>query len=68
MTTYKREITKEEYDEIMKESNGKGILPDRLKSKYFDVSILCGYGLYSAGVREKDGKYYLVYSIGDSCD
>lgn len=68
MVNCTREITKEEYDEIMAASKGRGYVPDSLETKYFDVSILCGYGLYSTRVYEKDEKYYLNYNRGESCD
>lgn len=31
-------------------------------------SIIMGYGAYCAEVKEIDGKYYLSYERGDSCD
>lgn len=68
MVSCTREITKEQYDEIMAASNGRGFVPRSLETKYFDVSILCGYGLYGSSVREQDGKYFLNYSRGESCD
>ncbi len=63
-----REITKEEYDEIMTASNGHGHVPINLETKYFNICILCGYGLYGTKVREENGKYFLDYSIGETCD
>lgn len=68
MTTCRREITKEQYDEIMRESNGKGFVPSTLETKYFSTDILRGYGLYGTIVYESDGKHILQYDIGDSCD
>ena len=62
------EITKEQYEEIMEASNGRGFVPESLETRYFDVSILCGYGLYGTRVYEKDGKCYLWYKTGSSCD
>lgn len=62
------EITKEQYEEIMEASNGRGFVPESLETRYFNVTILCGYGLYGTRVFEKDGKYYLWYKTGSSCD
>ena len=31
-------------------------------------SVIMGYGCYCARVYEQDGKYYLSYDMGDSCD
>ena len=68
MTHCTRELTKEQFDEIMAESKGAGRVPNWLESKHFSESTLLGYGLYGTHVYEKDNKYYLDYSIGDSCD
>ena len=58
MTEVKREITKEEYEKAKNQS------PYTLISD----SIIMGYGCYGATVYEQDGKYYLRFSMGDSCD
>lgn len=51
-------ISKEEYDKA--QANGAySIIGD---------SIKMGYGVYGASVTEVDGRYYLSYSRGDSCD
>ena len=63
-----REITQAEYEEIMRESNGRGIVPEHLETKYFSPTILRGYGLYGTRVYTRDGKYYLDYNTGSSCD
>ena len=69
MTESTREITKEEYDEIMEASDGRGFVPANLEEKYFSISVLCGYGLYGTRVyKGDDGKYYLWFKTGDSCD
>lgn len=68
MTENTIEITKEQFDEIMAASNGKGYVPAELETKYFSISILWGYGLYGTKVYEKDGKYCLWYKTGSSCD
>lgn len=57
MNDVKRELTKEEYE--------KGKI-----NPYYLISdnIKMGYGAYGAEVHEEDGKYYLTFSMGDSCD
>ena len=52
------EISKEEYDKAL-EHGADSIISD---------AIHMGYGVYGANVKENDGKYYLTYSRGDSCD
>ena len=36
--------------------------------RYFDVSILCGYGLYNCRVTKQGDKYICTYETGSSCD
>ena len=59
------EISKEVYDRAKANRN---YIVSEDKKDLFDISILCGYGLYNAKVYEKDGKYYCSYETGDSCD
>lgn len=59
MVHIKREITKEQAENVIHHNNWEGI---------FDISEVCGYGVYGERVREEDGKYYVEYSRGDSCD
>lgn len=61
-------ITKEDYDEIMKESNGSGHVPGKMESRFFSDSVIFGYGLYGTKAYEKDGEHFIDYKIGDSCD
>ena len=58
MTDVNREITKEEYDKA-KEEGAYSIISE---------AIVMGYGAYGAYVYEKEGKYFLTYSSGSSCD
>lgn len=51
------EISKEEYDKA--KDDPKSIIGD-------DIKI--GYGCYLAKVEEINGKYYLSYDRGESCD
>lgn len=52
------EITKEDYDKALAEGAYSIINP----------AIVMGYGVYGAKVKEIEGKYYLSYSRGSSCD
>ena len=63
-----REITKEQYEEIMEASDNRGFVHPNLEEKYFSIAVLCGYGLYGTKAYKQDGKYYLWYKTGDSCD
>ena len=58
MVSVSYEITEEEY----KKAKAEGV--------YFIIpeSIIMGYGCYGATAAEHDGKYYLSYDRGDSCD
>lgn len=58
MVSVKREITEEEYKKALEEG------PRSIVSE----AVICGYGCYGATVSEYDGKYYLSYERGDSCD
>lgn len=61
----KREIDKEIYDRAMA-NNGFIVSAD--KGNVFTISELCGYGVYRPMVKEENGKYYVYYTLGDSCD
>lgn len=52
------EISKEEYDKALTEGP-ESIIGDAVKM---------GYGLYHSSVSEVDGKYYLSYTRGNSCE
>lgn len=58
MKRFSFEISKEEYEKALKEG-ADSIISDGIKM---------GYGVYGAKVTEVDGKYYLAYDRGDSCD
>ena len=51
------EISKEEYERA-----------DGNPYKIISEDIIMGYGCYCAELTEADGKYYLSYDIGSSCD
>ena len=52
------EITKDEYEQAL-ENGADSIIGE---------AIHMGYGVYSSSVSEMDGKYYLTYERGNSCD
>ena len=58
MVSVKREITEEEYKKALEEG------PRSIVSE----SVIQGYGCYGATVSEHDGKFYLSYERGESCD
>ena len=60
MKDYTRELTKDQWDRYW-----KGELD---KSELHSEEAICGYGVYWSRPYEKDGKYYLPYSMGSSCD
>ena len=58
MVSEKYEITEEEYQQALKDG-ALSIVPE---------CIVMGYGCYGARVSENDGKYYIAYERGSSCD
>ena len=58
-----REISKEVYDEAVLHH---GYIQDR--SKVFTPAECFGYGIYNDRVFERDGKYYVNFEMGESCD
>lgn len=59
------EVTKDVWERAQR---NHGYMAEEDKDKLFDVSILCGYGLYSCKVREQDGKYICSWWRGETCD
>lgn len=43
-------------------------MTDADKNEIFDISILCGYGIYNCQVHEENGKYICTWMRGESCD
>ena len=60
-----KEITKEIYNHA--KDNRNYITPGD-RDKVFTISELCGYGVYGDQVFERDGKFYVSYLLGSSCD
>lgn len=63
MNRCKREISKEIYDR-----SERGYLKGPDYQKVFSQSELMGYGVYNDKVYEEDGKYYISFELGSSCD
>lgn len=55
----KREITKEQYDRAVNDHDARGIFTD---------SEVMGYGVYDTKYTEEDGKYFVSFCLGSSCD
>ena len=60
-----REITREQYDRALQHNRN---LAESDKEAVFSVSELCGYGIYDTYVFERNGRYYVRFVIGSSCD
>ena len=59
------EISKEKYDDYASRPYGEW---KSEVEKTLPTAWICGYGYYGSRLATKDGKYYLVHSIGSSCD
>jgi hypothetical protein len=66
MVSCKRKITKDVYDRAMQ--NKSHYIASEDYEKVFDVSEICGYGVYGAIAKEIDGEYYCLFDMGSSCD
>lgn len=60
MTFKKREISKEQFEAVKAGQMS-------VYSFFYDWERF-GYGIYSPHVIELDGKYFVSYYMGDSCD
>lgn len=60
-----REITKEIYDRAIKNRN---YVAEEDRNEVWDIAELCGYGIYGDQVCEEDGKYFVKYYRGSTCD
>lgn len=54
-----REITEEQYKNVKERQDASGI---------FSEAEVLGYGIYQERYYEKDGKYYVDFEMGTSCD
>lgn len=64
----KKEISKEVFDRCTKMRNGTYQLSPDDYVVVFTESERYGYGIYYDYCIEEDGKYYVIYDRGDSCD
>lgn len=58
-----KEITKEKYDYYESQPSVSASIKSEMPN-----DIICGYGYYGGYIYESNGKYYMRYSIGSSCD
>lgn len=65
MPYIKREISKEIYDRTKANNNCMSKEDTR---EVFSISELCGYGVYGERLVEDDGKYYIEFYRGSTCD
>ena len=67
MTEYlRREITREQYDRAVNEHHN--YLAKEDEEIVFTIDERWGYGVYGARVFSEDGKYYVTYRLGSTCD
>lgn len=67
MEEVKWEYSKAEYEEFKKLEAEKKLNAEFSKNRISD-SIRYGYGFYGVRLREENGKYYAILSIGSTCD
>lgn len=65
MKYLENEISKEEYERMSAMTYGE--LTEEIEKNLPDY-IKWGYCYYGHRLEEKDGKYYLIYKIGSTCD
>lgn len=65
MTRHEKEITHEQYRRGVE---NHGYVDERDREDIFTDAERLGYGVYSDHVHERDGKFYVSYLLGDSCD
>ena len=63
MRYVKKTISKEEYDKYSKMTK-----KELIDSLVLPIEWVCGYGYYGCDVMEQDGRFYVVHTIGNSCD
>lgn len=65
MRHVEREISRELYENYMSRPVAEWKAEVR---KNVPIEWICGYGYYGTDLVARDGKYYLVHTIGSSCD
>lgn len=64
MKYIKQQITKDEYEESM---NNPTVYKSKIE-KNIPIQWSCGYGYYGFQTKEEDGNFFIVHTIGSSCD
>lgn len=59
MKTITKQITEEQYNKAVNEHDVTGV---------FSQQEVCGYGVYNERYYAQDGKYFVSYQLGSSCD
>ena len=59
-----REVNKEFYEDCVKNNNG--CIKDPVE--FFGDCLWYGYGVYGVELFERDGKYFVGFSQGSTCD
>lgn len=59
MKTIIKQITEEQYNRAINEHDVSGV---------FSQQEVCGYGVYSERFYQQDGKCFVSYQLGSSCD
>lgn len=67
MVNSKKELTKEEWEQYT-EVTKSGIRIVSNELKVFGESLCMGYGIYGTRCYEEDGRYFVDYSRGETCD
>jgi hypothetical protein len=65
MQEVKREISEELYKEYKAMSRSQFL---KTIDEHIPMSWRYGYGHYGARLAKIDGKYYVIHTIGDTCD
>jgi len=65
MKNMEKEISKDMYD---RGKSNHGFLKPGDYNKVFSAQEVMGYGIYNERLIEREGKYFVAYQIGDSCD
>lgn len=62
---FEREITKEQFERAKLHH---GYIAAEDMEDIFDASERYGYGVYGPSAFERDGKYFVHFSLGSTCD
>ncbi len=65
MKMCRREITREQFERGV--HNGRYLTKED-RDNVFTSSELYGYGVYGGTVSEENGRFYVLYELGSTCD